>query len=596
MDPRFPDKASDHEPLQVVMVDDDPVSLTYLQAILNEEGHETHPFESGQAALEALAGLNPDVILLDISMPVMDGLEVCEKIQDDPQCCHIPVIFLTGRTEPEDVVEGMRAGAVDYVTKPYNPPELDARVRTHGELKRNRESLIRINQELKEEVEERRCYQRKQEINIHLARSILNLVNSTSPRYVEMDGDHRLFMEFFSMPCEMEGGDHCFVRELPPSTAFPAGRTHFSVKDQSGHEVNCLLRSIVTDLMHQSLLRDSDQNDCAALITRLNQEICRSQLFQEDDFFTGFFGEINHATQEMVYASAGHPACLLLREGKVHLLPEAESDGANLPVGVLEECQFQAHSLKLEPGDRLMVYTDGLNEMPRESEGSTLQPRDLKAMAQQLLEEDVAIHAAAFARKLLQAVTEHARKRVEVFGENNSADDVTLFALEVEKAGLSHEVQWHIQDEQDFSKKVKELTQTLAETWTPLGFEDSNKRIHMVLEESVVNAWKHGNGGDPEKPVIIRWDYVNDGLIEVEDQGPGFDYHHLQDPCLGPNRYLESGRGIFMLHLFARDVRWNEKGNCIKMALNPTIYAREEQQRRQVERFMDLWHWQGKKG
>src|SRR5881628_2712126 len=92
----------------------------------------------------------PDLILLDLMMPEMDGLEVCRRLKTDPAAQRIPIIFLTASNEMEHLVKGFEAGAVDYVTKPFNRPELLARVRTHLELKLARERLRQMNEEKNE--------------------------------------------------------------------------------------------------------------------------------------------------------------------------------------------------------------------------------------------------------------------------------------------------------------------------------------------------------------------------------------------------------------------------------------------------------------
>ena len=92
----------------------------------------------------------PDLILLDLMMPEMDGLEACRRLKADPLTQRIPVIFLTASNEMEHLVQGFEVGAVDYVTKPFNPPELLARVRTHLELKHARERLRELNEEKNE--------------------------------------------------------------------------------------------------------------------------------------------------------------------------------------------------------------------------------------------------------------------------------------------------------------------------------------------------------------------------------------------------------------------------------------------------------------
>ena len=118
--------------------------------MLRQAGYEVMPASSGAEALEGVRVQSPDLILLDLMMPEMDGLEVCRQLKADASLRQIPVIFLTASNEMEHLVKGFEVGAVDYVTKPFNPPELLARVRTHLELKHARQQLREMNDEKNE--------------------------------------------------------------------------------------------------------------------------------------------------------------------------------------------------------------------------------------------------------------------------------------------------------------------------------------------------------------------------------------------------------------------------------------------------------------
>jgi diguanylate cyclase (GGDEF)-like protein len=122
------------EKYEILIVDDNPQNLKVLGAVLMEAGYAIHIAQSGEQALKSLETLKPDLILLDIMMPGMDGYEVCRAIKSDPLTERIPVIFLTAKIEEEDVVKGFETGAVDYVTKPFSSAILLARVRTHVRL------------------------------------------------------------------------------------------------------------------------------------------------------------------------------------------------------------------------------------------------------------------------------------------------------------------------------------------------------------------------------------------------------------------------------------------------------------------------------
>lgn len=119
----------------ILAVDDNPRNLQFLGKLLSDNGYDVAVAQNGQQTLNFICKNEPDLILLDIMMPEMDGYTVCEKIKTDFATRHIPIIFLTAKTDPGDVIKGFEAGGVDYVTKPFNSAELLARVRTHVEVR-----------------------------------------------------------------------------------------------------------------------------------------------------------------------------------------------------------------------------------------------------------------------------------------------------------------------------------------------------------------------------------------------------------------------------------------------------------------------------
>jgi two-component system sensor histidine kinase/response regulator len=128
----------------VLVVDDVPRNLQVLRSILAPRHFEVVDADSGPAALRLAASHLPDLILLDLMMPGMDGMEVCRRLQADPRTAQIPVVFLTSASETDAAASAFDQGAVDYITKPFNSAELLARVRAHVTLKRTRDELRRI--------------------------------------------------------------------------------------------------------------------------------------------------------------------------------------------------------------------------------------------------------------------------------------------------------------------------------------------------------------------------------------------------------------------------------------------------------------------
>src|SRR5262245_40559360 len=134
----------------VLIVDDTVESLRLLSDLLDEQGYEVRPVTNGRQALQAIEQDAPDLILLDINMPEMDGYETCARLRLNERCRDLPVIFLTALADTADKVRAFNVGGVDYITKPFQIDEVLARVRTHIDLKRARSALARSYERLRE--------------------------------------------------------------------------------------------------------------------------------------------------------------------------------------------------------------------------------------------------------------------------------------------------------------------------------------------------------------------------------------------------------------------------------------------------------------
>jgi len=138
----------------ILIIDDEQTNLIVLSSILSGQGYKVSTADNGKKALDSVKQDKPDLILLDIKMPGMDGYEVCEKLKADKVNNHIPIIFLSGLTAVSDKIKAFSAGGIDYITKPFHKDEIIARVKTHVTQKKTEESLQDSNEKLKSRVNE----------------------------------------------------------------------------------------------------------------------------------------------------------------------------------------------------------------------------------------------------------------------------------------------------------------------------------------------------------------------------------------------------------------------------------------------------------
>lgn len=166
----------------ILIVDDSPQILLLITNILIEEGFTTFQADSGLMAYSIIENSIPDLILLDIMMPEIDGFEVCQKIKSNPKFADIPIIFLSAITNIKDRLKGFELGAVDYITKPFDDEELIAKVKTHVELfilkktlKKKNEELEAVNKQYLTQYEEyKELYIKLNHTNIQLKKSELS--------------------------------------------------------------------------------------------------------------------------------------------------------------------------------------------------------------------------------------------------------------------------------------------------------------------------------------------------------------------------------------------------------------------------------------
>ncbi|MCH8294261.1 sigma-54-dependent Fis family transcriptional regulator [Candidatus Poribacteria bacterium] len=141
---------------KILIVDDFPANLNLLGQTLESAGYKVVAVPSGTHALQIAARTEPDLILLDVMMPEMDGFETCRRLKANPSTAEIPVIFITAKDEIESLIEGFEVGGVDYITKPFNEKEVWVRVQNHLEVHRLTQALLRKNKELQEEITQRK--------------------------------------------------------------------------------------------------------------------------------------------------------------------------------------------------------------------------------------------------------------------------------------------------------------------------------------------------------------------------------------------------------------------------------------------------------
>jgi serine phosphatase RsbU (regulator of sigma subunit) len=314
---------------RIVLIDDSANDLAVTRRFLERRGYDVATALSGAEGLELAAGNPlPDAIVVDYRMPVMDGFEVARRIKSDPHLQTIPVLMLTGADSAERIVEGLGAGADDFVTKGSDIEILFARLRALLRVKNYQDQLRRINQQIMRDLQIARRVQEA-------------LVPAGAFR------GPRAEVRSAYIPSEALSGDFYdyFMQD---------DLLYLFVADVSGHGLPAaILVSLLKSYIH---LEAGPKSSLSDVMTRLNDflfavslptQYATAQLFRVD------------ASGNVVFSNAAHPPFLLYRRacGKTSMIEEP----SNL-LGAMPSMPYEERSLSVSPGDRLFVYTDGLTD------------------------------------------------------------------------------------------------------------------------------------------------------------------------------------------------------------------------------------------
>lgn len=326
-------KKNKKKPL-ILIVDDIPKNIQVLGNFLLEQEYELSVATSGKQALELVKLLKPDLILLDIMMPEMDGFEVCNEIKNNEELKEIPIIFLTAKSEIKDIKKGFSLGAVDYIVKPFNLDEVLARINTHLELKFSKQQLKEYSLQL-------------EEINNKISNEITiasEYFKSLLPQPFE---DEFVKFNWKYKPSMKLGGDMFGYNKISDNYIF-------YLYDVCGHGIASTLFSInVMNILKNEIEQISNNLDPTLIFNNLNQ------LFQITDhkgyYFTIWLLIYNSSTKEITYSSAGHHSAIIIDEnGNSNFINKG-----NFIIGGKKNYMFKSDKMHLNKNTIIYLFSDG---------------------------------------------------------------------------------------------------------------------------------------------------------------------------------------------------------------------------------------------
>jgi sigma-B regulation protein RsbU (phosphoserine phosphatase) len=315
----------------ILLVDDNPTNLQVLFQTLDGVGCKLLIAKNGEMAISIAGKALPDLILLDIMMPDIDGYEVCRQLKSSAATSNIPVIFLSALGDTEDKVKGLQLGAVDYITKPFQPDEVIARVNTHLTIHRLKREVENQKDQLEHELEVVSAVQRK-----------------LLPKQLPVIDGFKLAVHYETS--RYAGGDYYDIIELPDNC------WGFLIADAEGHSAPAAVLMAMTCALFRSY--PGSAADPAEVLHYLNEHLCK---VADPSFMTALYAYYDANAQTMRIARAGHPLPMIFRHSDKKAI-ELPCPGV-YPLGIEPyEIEIPVTETKLEQGDRFLIYTDGLTE------------------------------------------------------------------------------------------------------------------------------------------------------------------------------------------------------------------------------------------
>jgi len=385
---------------KILIVDDEPFNVDYLEQELEDLGYDCINAANGQEALDLVSAESPDMILLDIMMPEMDGFEVLGRIKANENWRHIPVVVISALSDMDNITKGIELGADDFLPKPFDPILLQARLKAGLERKR----LSDLEQKYLKGLE------RELEIGREIQADFL-------PKEIPQPDGWEIAA--YLLAAREVGGDFYDVFEISKNNV---GIILGDVVDKGVGAAlymtlfRSLLRITIGSNLATSSLGGGNEpgEDGIAMLKRAvsytNTYICR--IHHSASYATLFFGILNLDRGSLCYIDAGHEPPLIINSGKI----KCKLRTTGPAVGILEETEYGVEEVQVERDDILFVYSDGITDV-RNADGVIFGQDKLTTLLEKPKKS---------AKSLLNYIisqTDHFRGNAEQY------DDITLLAL-----------------------------------------------------------------------------------------------------------------------------------------------------------------------
>ena len=317
-------------PPLILIVDDNPTNVDILQTRLAFHNYDILTAADGEAGLVLAREKQPDLILLDIMMPKVDGIEVCRILRADPSLPFMPIIMVTAKTDSKDIVAGLEAGADEYLTKPVDQAALVARVNSMLRIKSLHDTVLEQSAKLK--------------VQLKTATKIQSLFWPDIP---ELKGGSHIWA--VSVPAAYVGGDLYDVIPLPDDSLL----AYVADVSDKGVPAALIMAALSTKIRSEARI----QREIDKLLETVNNSTY--ELTSEEGFFaTVVLVRYWPHSGKMQFSLAGHPQPLWIVETGIGSLPQLNG----ISLGVKQDVKYGKQEILLSPGESVLLFTDGVIE------------------------------------------------------------------------------------------------------------------------------------------------------------------------------------------------------------------------------------------
>jgi CheY-like chemotaxis protein len=561
------------KPLQILVADDDIPNRLVLQAILERQGFAVLQADTGQEAVDIYAQERPDLILMDIKMPVMDGYEATRRIKAMSGDSFVPVIFLTATSDSEGLVKCIESGGDDFLTKPYNHVLLRARI----------DALLRI-RELYNTVHQQRdelaSHQKRLDQERQLAKRVFTNIVDTGA----LDLPN---IKSVLSPLSLFSGDILLAAPKP------SGGLHVLLGDFTGHGLAAATGALPVSSVFYGMTAKG--YSIGEIVSEINGKL--KSILPTNMFLAACMVDMNPSAHTLSIWNGGIPPVLIYGEQEKAIIKRVEP--RHLPLGIADDSSFnrRVDVVEMRQGDRAYISSDGVTEAVN-ADGEMFGRERLEAVLNSDQQPD----------DLFECLRVDLRSHQHGVEQH---DDVALIELVYDQELL--EVIVNLDGAQEVSAGLPashwdlslDLSADLIRHFDPLplliqsicdmqGFRGQRQQLFTVLSELYSNALDHGILGldstlkstadgfskfyneratklaaltEGSIQINIQHYPLEQGggelIVRIEDSGQGFDYESSQ-VSLEENQG-HSGRGVHLLRSICHEVRYEGKGNIVEV-------------------------------